>query len=75
MVIDKDIEAHFKKGGGAAHAEKRWYYYGTDIPDQKEAPSTVFGRMSLSESPTKAGFSGSRRERDTPEFQPSPPQQ
>jgi hypothetical protein len=72
VVINKDIKAYFKKGRGAANTKKRWYYYSTNIPNLKEAPSTVFGYMSLSKSPTKAGFSGSRCERDSPEFQPSP---
>ena len=69
MVVDKDIEEHFKKHGRAADAEKRWYYYGTDIPSATDAPVAPFARMSLSQSPTKPS---APRRRDSPEFDPSP---
>lgn len=56
VVIDQVIEEHFKKAGRAANAEKRWYYYGTDIPSAADAPAAPFQRLSMSESPTKKGF-------------------
>ncbi len=68
VVIDKDIEEHFKKHGRAADAEKRWYYYGTDIPSATDAPVAPFQRASLSLSPTKP----SARRQDSPDFEPSP---
>ena len=52
-MIDTQLEDHFRKLGHANNAERRWYYYGTDIPDKKDAPVAAFGRMSLSASPTK----------------------
>jgi hypothetical protein len=60
VVVDKELEAHFTKNGRANNAERRWYYYGTDVPDAAEAPAAPFQRLSLSESPTKRVHAGRR---------------
>ncbi|KAG9197005.1 hypothetical protein G6514_002693, partial [Epicoccum nigrum] len=70
VVVDSVVEEHFKKAGRAANAEKRWYYYSTDIPSATEAPVAAFGRLSVAGSPTKGG---SRSGRKSPLFRMSPP--
>jgi hypothetical protein len=65
VVIDKDIKEHFKKHGRAADAEKRWYYYGTDIPLATDALVAPFQRMSVSLSLTKP----SACRQDSPDFE------
>ena len=60
IVVNSLVKEHFKKAGRAANAEKRWYYYGTDIPSATEAPLAAFGRLSVAGSPTKGGRRGRR---------------
>jgi hypothetical protein len=69
VVVDSVVEEHFKKAGRAANAEKRWYYYGTNIPSATEAPLAAFGRLSVAGSPTKGGRRGGR---ESLEFRLSP---
>ncbi|UPX13409.1 uncharacterized protein EKO05_0003917 [Ascochyta rabiei] len=70
VVIDSTIEDHFQKTGGAHNAEKRWYYYGTDLPSAVQAPSAPFERISLSASLTKPTPGG--RCRRSPSYEMSP---
>ena len=69
IVVNSLVKEHFKKAGRAANAEKRWYYYGTDIPSATEAPLAAFGRLSVAGSPTKGGR---RSGRESPELRLSP---
>jgi hypothetical protein len=69
VVVNSLVKEHFKKAGRAANAEKRWYYYGTDIPSATEAPLAAFGRLSVAGSPTKGGRRGGR---ESPELRLSP---
>ncbi|UPX16323.1 uncharacterized protein EKO05_0006731 [Ascochyta rabiei] len=68
VVIDAVLEEHFQKTGRANEAEKRWYYYGTDLPSSAQAPTAAFERISAS--PTKLTPGGRRRR--SPSFEMSP---
>jgi hypothetical protein len=70
VVVDSLAEEHFKKASRAANAEKRWYYYSTNIPSATEAPLAAFRRLTVAGSPTKGrNCSGY----NSPPFRMSPP--
>ena len=69
IVVNSLVKEHFKKASRAANAEKRWYYYSTNIPSATEAPLAAFSRLSIAGSPTKSGRCSRRK---SPELRLSP---
>ena len=53
IIVNSLVKEHFKKAGRAANAEKRWYYYSTNIPSATKAPLAAFSCLSIVGSPTK----------------------
>lgn len=51
MVIDSQLEKHFQASGVCSNREKRFYYYGTDIPGVEDVRP-----MRGTPSPTKTAF-------------------
>jgi hypothetical protein len=50
VVVSARWEQHFYKAGGSRNHERRWYYYGTDVPADDEVASL------MTPSPSKRRF-------------------
>lgn len=54
VVVDENWDNHFRRDGRANNAERRWYYYGVDVPDVSTVPEGPFRPLATpTRSPTK----------------------
>jgi hypothetical protein len=62
VVVDAGLErASFSKDGTASGREKRWYYYGREVPGGHEVQAPYLNVSEAGSSPTKRRYNSERR--------------